>query len=290
MKPKLAAVSLLTLAWTASMASAQTFRVDVNAVRVDVFVGNGNKAVPGLTARDFELYDNGVRQEIVRVETHTVPVNLVLALDTSHSVRGEKLDYLKIAASTMLAGLEPKDGAALVTFSSLVQSVGFADSRERLESVLAATSGFGSTSLNDGLFAALKLAERVAHPAIVVFTDGEDRFSWIAEDEAYEAATQSEASVFVVAAKQDPPRLEIANHFLKELTGMAGGDFLEARTPDRLPEIFSSILAQLKTRYVLTYLPEGAPEPGWHELRVRLRGGKGAVRARRGYYYENRQS
>jgi hypothetical protein len=37
-------------------------------------------------------------------------------------------------------------------------------------------------------------------------------------------------------------------------------------------------------RYVLRYDPQGVAREGWHALRVRLRGAKGQVQARRGYW------
>jgi hypothetical protein len=43
------------------------------------------------------------------------------------------------------------------------------------------------------------------------------------------------------------------------------------------------IVAEFKTRYVLTYAPQNVPPTGWHPLEVRLKNKKGDVRARRGY-------
>ncbi|HSF14041.1 MAG TPA: VWA domain-containing protein [Vicinamibacteria bacterium] len=274
---------LATVMMTPS-AGPQAFRVDVTAVQVDVFVGHGKNAVLGLAADDFEVHDNGVLQVVDRVEAKTVPVNALLALDVSHSVSGQKLEYLKRAATTMLNGLETGDGAALITFSSVIQVTRALDgSFARLNDEIDRTAGFGSTSLNDGLFATFKIAEEVERPFIVVFTDGEDRFSWLSKDQVYDAAKRSEATVFVVATKQTPPRFALTTDFFEELAQMSGGIFFEVDS-SRLPEIFASILAQLKTRYVLSYHPRGDLEPGWHELEVRLRGRRATVRARRGYY------
>ena len=278
----------LTMVFAAT-ASAQSFRMDVTAVQVDVFVGKGGRAITGLNTEDFELYDNGALQPIEKVESVSVPVNVILVLDVSQSVRGQKLEYLKEAARAMLNGLEPKDGAALVTFSSVVQAnTAFEGPRKPLFDALSASSGFGSTSLNDGLFAALKLAEDVDHPVVLLFTDGEDRFSWLSKDQVYRGFRRSEASVFIVATRQEAPRLHLTDHFFKELSSMSGGSFFEADSAERLPEIFREILAQLKTRYVLTFFPQGDSEPGWHELRVRLKNRRADVRARRGYYLEPR--
>ena len=88
------------------------------AVRVDVLVTDGKNAVAGLAAPDFELRDNGVLQTIDVVETDAVPINAVLALDTSASTTGRRQADLVAASQALLAGLEPADRAALTTFSN----------------------------------------------------------------------------------------------------------------------------------------------------------------------------
>ena len=54
-----------------------TFRSSTLAVRVDVLVTDGHKPVAGLTARDFDLRDNGVAQSIELVDTADLPVNVL---------------------------------------------------------------------------------------------------------------------------------------------------------------------------------------------------------------------
>jgi hypothetical protein len=41
-------------------------------------------------------------------------------------------------------------------------------------------------------------------------------------------------------------------------------------------------------RYVLRYEPEKVKREGWHELEVKLRGAKGDVQARKGYWVSGR--
>ena len=63
-----------------------------------------------------------------------------------------------------------------------------------------------------------------------------------------------------------------------------GGHVWKATAPQELREKFLEILSQLENRYVLRFAPDADAHPGWHELKVRLKGRKGEVRARRGYY------
>src|SRR5262245_16642344 len=98
---------LLTLA----IPPTQSFSSRTLGVRVDVLVTERGKPVPGLTAADFELRDNGVSQTIEVAESSDVPVNAVLALDVSDSTAGRRLADLTAASRRLLDGLTPRDRA-----------------------------------------------------------------------------------------------------------------------------------------------------------------------------------
>ena len=70
----------------------QTFRTSADVVFVDVSVRRDGKPVTGLTAADFELRDNGVRQRIESVEATAVPIDLTLIVDVSGPARGLQYD------------------------------------------------------------------------------------------------------------------------------------------------------------------------------------------------------
>jgi hypothetical protein len=110
-----------TVVWvfcsTAAVVSARdvpVFSSRLEVVRVDVGVLRDGKLVEGLHAEDFALRDNGVLQtvEIVGDPCGTAggvdkPVDVVLALDVSDSVRGKPLEQLKAAAHALVDILKP---------------------------------------------------------------------------------------------------------------------------------------------------------------------------------------
>jgi hypothetical protein len=71
---------------------------------------------------------------------------------------------------------------------------------------------------------------------------------------------------------------------LREIAEASGGRFWTAESPARLREAFAAIAASLRARYVLRYEPQGPAREGWHAVNVRLRGVRGRVQARRGYW------
>jgi hypothetical protein len=49
-------------------------------------------------------------------------------------------------------------------------------------------------------------------------------------------------------------------------------------------QAFAAIVATMNSRYVLRFEPAAGSAPGWHAIQLRLRGAKGDVRARAGYF------
>jgi hypothetical protein len=92
-----------------------TFSSRVDVVRVDVLVTDN-----GLTPADFEVFDNGVAQQVDLVSFDQVPLNVVLVFDMSNSLEGDRRDRLFEGAGALLSGLKPEDQSALVTFSHVV--------------------------------------------------------------------------------------------------------------------------------------------------------------------------
>ena len=101
---------------------AQTFRSSVQAVSVNVTVRDRNAAVGGLTAEDFDLTDNGVRQAVTAVALEAAPLDISLVLDGSGSMSGA-VETLKKDVQTISAMLRPDDRLRVITFASRVSEV-----------------------------------------------------------------------------------------------------------------------------------------------------------------------
>jgi VWFA-related protein len=283
------------------------FRVATHAVRVDVFVGRGGRAVSGLTAEDFELHDDGKLQTVERVSVENIPLNVVLALDTSTSVTGKTLELLRSAASVFVDELGEDDRASILTFSHhlRLRSELTADrlaSKRTLQDVEAE----GATCWYDALFAALEILEPVRdRPMVLLFTDGADTYSWLGEDQLLPLVKESNAIVYAITRGEPPTvpdrfttaerarwRLARQEHarrtrVLREVTDESSGRLVETDSYDRLQALFLEILEEMKTRYVLTYSPPEPVREGWHELEVKVKRQGVDVRARRGYYHED---
>jgi Ca-activated chloride channel homolog len=256
-----------------------TFSSRVEAVRVDVLVTDNGQPVRGLGPGDFDIRDNGVAQQIDFVSFDQIPLNVILALDMSDSVAGDRLTRLRTAGSTVLARLAREDQAALVTFSHVVQlGAGLTSDIQSVRAALDRASGMGNTALIDGTYAGMTIGESDAGRALlIVFSDGLDTSSWLSADKVLDAGKRSDAVAYAVAV-----RSPVKPEFLRDLTSQSGGRLFEIEKMDDLETTFVGILDEFRHRYLVSYTPRGVAREGWHRLDVRVKR-KGTVKARPGY-------
>jgi VWFA-related protein len=256
------------------------FRGRADAVRVDALVTENNRPVSGLQAGDFDVLDNGVRQQVDAVSSDTVAVDVVLTLDTSASVVGERLERLRSAAGGLLEHLRGADRAALVTFNQTVQqSSALTANLDAVRLALKDVGASGITSLRDAIFAGLTIGDAGGGRALlIVFTDGLDTASWLPGKDIIEIARRANVVVYGITTARKG-----AAPFLEEIATITGGRLFHAEWSSALSQTFLEVLDEFRRRYVLTYSPRGVEPGGWHRLTVRVKGRNVTVKARPGY-------
>lgn len=274
--------SALLVAAVLAQAQVPTFESRVESVHVDVLVKRGDALVPGLTAADFEVRDDGVPQRVSLVERDSIGIHAVLALDVSGSVRGQRLEDLKAALRSFLSSLESRDRVTLLAFNHGARlAAGPAASAADAAAAVATLEAGGGTALHDALAAGLILAGAGAgRPALLAFSDGDNRLSWTSPEALLDTARASEAVIYTIGAGSLGAS---GRAFLETLAEETGGAVREARDGASLRAAFAQILSDLRGRYLLRYEPTGVETPGWHRLEVKLKGRSGDIRARRGY-------
>lgn len=293
-----AALALSLLAFAGQEQDIFEFQVDVSRVYIDVFVTRQGEAVSDLEASNFEVYDNGVRQQVELTDAASVPKTFALLLDESGSITGRKQELLEEALLEFAARLSDEDELTVLSFAEravLRHPLGF--ERPDNEGDTYRIQGGGWTAFNDALFLTMTyLRNAKGRPILVAFTDGMDNASWIGAEAVVESARSSEAVIYAVKADVGTAALVGGTvvpggssgrsaAMLDELTRMTGGLSLEAGRPDAISAAFQEVLSDVSTRYLLTFSPGANAKPGWHELRVRIGGVRDVeVRARAGYF------
>lgn len=195
--------------WSGSKAPQdQTFRTTTDVVTVDVAVRVDGRSVPGLTAADFVVLDNGVRQQIDSVQAAAVPVDLTVVADVSgNRFRPWNVHTdLPAAAASVQSDLQqiasllrPTDRVRVLGVDTYTHQIVPLQPRDELPSIRTLTAG-GMASLHDTLVAALvQPVEPGRRHIIVAQTKGTDTISAVDAAAVRDVAARSDALLHLVA-------------------------------------------------------------------------------------------
>lgn len=282
--------------WAPARAQEQpppVIRAEVNLVNVIFTVTDkrGNQ-IHGLKKEGFEVYEDGVRQEISYFANHSgreaTPLTIALLIDTSGSEKN-KLGVLKDTAALFIKNiLRPhKDLACIIQFDSEVNLVhDLTDDAERLISALESLRAGNSTSLYDAIYLAVreKLSREAGRRVIVVLSDGEDTSSKVKKQEAIEEAQRADVVIYGIGIR-DP--LFFADFgVLKDFARETGGRFFEEKADfTELERAFQQIGEDIKGQYSLGYVSSNQKRDGsYRKIVIKHRNKAYRINHRRGYY------
>ena len=268
------------------------FKTNVSSVYLEVVVtGPSQLFLPGLTADDFEILEDGVRQEVSLFSSDELtPVTLVLLLDASTSITGSE-GAIKKASSNLVREMSSRDEAAVVIFSdTILKSTHFTAFHDPLLKAIRSLHARGSTALYDAILHSLdRLARIDGRKALLVFTDGSDSRpmdggSKRSASDVVEAGKMSEVTIYTVGFIGEGRGVN--RNFLTQLASESGGRAFYPVNVDHLHRSFAAIGQELHTSYRVAYTPKNEVLDGtWRTIAVRIRGHEGlVVRTRQGYY------
>jgi len=275
---------------------APSFRAGVDLVRVAAVVrDHKGRFVPDLTARDFEVLDEGRTRPISDLQVDIAGVSVAVLFDVSGSMEG-RLGNAREAASHLLSWLDAsRDEAAVFTFDTeLAELTPFTPGLKTLPQSMTTVVPFGATSLHDAIAqTARRVGDREGkRRAVVVMTDGADNASRMKPEEVSAIASAIDVPVYIfgVVGAIDNPSEDISTTSiarsafsgpLASLASWTGGMGFVASTPGQRSMAARHILEELRHQYLIAF--ESSGKPGWHPLVVRARNKDLVVRARSGY-------
>jgi Ca-activated chloride channel family protein len=187
---------------------AYRFRSGVELVNVTATVSDDSgRFVSGLRREDFTLYEDDQPQQIDYFSADRVPVSLGIALDTSGSMAGERIDDAKGALDRFVYDLlDERDEVFLYRFSDhpvLVQN--WTTDRALLSRAMARITPNGGTALYDAVLDALPIAAmgQRQKKALLVISDGNDTSSVASLHDVRVRLQQSEVLVYAIGIDAD---------------------------------------------------------------------------------------
>lgn len=290
---------------TASLAGNGQARIpkyfsSTELVQVSVVVlDQQGRVATDLTKQNFEVFEDGVKQDIVECMSETAPVSTAFVLDQSRSMSSNLplviqgaynlLDtQLKINDEFLLLTVDNRPKLIFPRFTSNAETI-----KQLISSNVAETKGL--TSLYDAIYLAVANVKRQAmnpHRAVVVITDGEDTNSVHNKKEILDYLVEAEVPVFAVnasepnifqtwitgrsgkpefisgdsisSAERNGPKV------LKELTSLTGGAVFTAHQPEDIPRIMSVLYDLISNQYTISYKPPADQAGRRHKIRVQL--------------------
>lgn len=280
------------------LAQQQVFRTGVEVVSLNVTVTNpGNAFLTDLTRDEFEVFEDGVRQEITFFTRSHTPISLALLLDTSASM-DDKIATAQEAAVGFARRLRSEDNAMVVDFDSRVTVLQtFTNDVNALERSIRSTTPDGSTALFNAVYIALNELKKtratsldeVRRQAIVVLSDGEDTSSLLPFEEVLELAKRSETSIYAIGVRSKEPLqprgFREAEFVLRQLARETGGRAFFPGSAAELPAIYTVIAEELASQYTMGYTSKNARRDGaWRRIVVRALRPSALARTKQGYY------
>lgn len=287
----------LAMAVAVALGAQQRFRVGVDVVSLNVTVTDGNgKYVTDLNQEDFDVYEDGVRQNLTFFSRTQQPISLALLLDTSASME-EKMPIAQEAAIGFAHQLHKEDQAEIIDFDSQVRILApFTGDGAALEKAIRATTANGSTSLYNAIYISLKELRKtkaestsdIRRQAIVLLSDGDDTSSLIEFDEVLDLAKRSETAIYAIGLRQgEVGRREFkeAEFVLRQLSQETGGRVFFPTDARELPKIYQTIWEELSSQYSIGYTSGNPKRDGaWRRIAVRIQRPGLTARTKQGYY------
>jgi len=311
---------LLLLIGLGAIASAQdpVFKVTTDLVVVDAQVVSKKtgRTIGALDRRDFEIYEDGVKQEISFFSQNELPLSIVFLFDLTESVQ-PVLKPLAAGALEALGHLKPEDETAVMAYSASAQLLqDFTTDRALTVAAIQKASEMTSDQeayFNEGLYQAAAQSDRGKNPSsrrvIIWLTDNVPNIpnkrvhsEADALQSLFETGTvvsclierSAMSDIFLVLHKKNPMFSFARKHNppgdVYKYADETGGQVMKSGKAEVATKLAELIL-QIRTRYSLGYRPTAEKPPGkFCEIKLKVspavekREGQALVKAKRGYY------
>jgi VWFA-related protein len=301
-------ITIVLLVFVASLkvnyAQEDVIRIDTNLVAIPATVlDRDGRYAAGLKKEDFQIFENGIEQDIALFEPTDQPVTVFMLLDVSGSMSYHLLEMAN-ASSVLIKQLRPDDQFLAAGFGEdikmLFQATKVKDLPKGVK--LQPMSTFIDTMVYDAVEFALKKTKKIrGRKAIILFSDGVGSGLSASAKSNLRDAEEHEAVIYTVQfafSPPTPPRYinkkrfqkwsEKATGYLQQLAEKTGGRHYLIEDISDLGKTFGAIADELGRQYSLGYYPkiEAKEKREVRQIKVKLKQPNLVVRARESYVIE----
>lgn len=245
----------------------ERLRIETKLVSVTLTVSDKNRRfVAGLTKEDFEVYDDGVRQEVALFSNEDSPLTLGIVYDASGSMKPLTREALR-ALRGLFEHSHKDDEFFVIAFNDRPELVhDFTSLPQELLNRTVFVKAKGSTALYDATYSALEKVRQGRHEkrALLIISDGEEnssRYSW---RELRRALRETDAQLYAIGLG--------SGGVLGNVTAQTGGLTFFPYDESEVTDVYTRIALMLRHQYVIGFYPTDATnETRWHKLNIKVR-------------------
>lgn len=282
----------------------EVLNIETNLVTMPVSVLDyQDNFIKDLSEKDFEIFEDGIKQEINYFASVKSPFTVVLLLDISPSTK-YKISDIQDAAISFVDEMRREDKLIVMTFSKKIQIISKQKSNfHRVRRAVRRTKFGQGTSIYETVdYAMNDLLKKIkGRKAIVILSDGVDTSSRLSsyhktlkDVEKVDTLIYSvryntfEDNQFIGSAQysigSSPAEFKHGRNYLTDITKASGGKLYEADTKVNLEKAFKNIAISLRWQYSLGYYPESDGEDGERRnIKIRVKSGNYKVKSKESY-------
>lgn len=305
----------------------QKIRVNSDLVVLSVLVKDrAGNLVPNLSADEFEIYDDGIRQNMSVFSDESLPLSLAILMDMD--LKWREGSEMGKSLRAIIGGLASGDEVSVCRFDVLFYpDEGFTSDTDKLLSELKAvekevmtppaptipqpvTCGSNSTTgppcvaaptssgarptkaLEDALFATAELLQREnkeRRRLILLISDGRNelKLNHHKYEEVVGLLLRENISVFTLGLGSDSARKRYGR--LAGYSKETGGEIYYAIKSGTMEQLYARITEEARHSYTMAYVPTGSNTGAeYHKIEVRTKRDGVRAETREGYYAKTR--
>ena len=255
-----------------------------------------DKSLNQVSRDDVHVVEDKVEQKVLNIAPDERPVDLVLAIDSSNSLRSLMATVLE-TARLVIINRRPEDEILLMRFISTDKIEKVLDFTRDGDALVAALKTFriegGQSAVIDALyigasaFADFKKTSPDRRRVIVIITDGEDRNSYYKQDALIKKLHQSDVQIFALGLVTELDResgimrkspRDKAEKLLQMVCEETGGRTFFPRNKAELIDSMTQIISDLRGQFRLTYQSSNGETKGFRKVDVKLSSASGEKR------------
>lgn len=263
---------------TAGQQPNEKLQLQARLVSMTVTVSDSlGRFVTGLQKKNFEVFDDGVKQEIAHFSDEDAPLTLGIVYDVSGSM-GDLTSRSFQALRRLFETSHQEDEYFIIAFNARAQLVqDFTTSPSEILSRVIFVKAKGSTALYDGVYLGLEKARQGRHrkKALLIISDGEENSSRYSGRDLREMLKESDVPVYSIGISQ----LYGGMGTLTSLSGWSGGMAFAPMDEPATRDIYTRIALMLRHQYAIGFYPtDAARVVDWHKVRISVNAPRGLGR------------